>query len=139
MDLLLCGGDMTLYVRLNNKVVQEIFETDGDISNIFHQDCQWIPCPQEGVKVGYVLVGDIYSLKNTAEDGALNKLFARHWVETEQARITEELNKVQDSDPKATGTVSEWRTYRKSLRAWYEQPSFPDEQTKPIAPDSYKE
>jgi hypothetical protein len=45
-----------------------------------------------------------------------------------------ELNKVQDSDPKAVGTVGEWRMYRKELRGWPENSKFPNKESRPISP-----
>lgn len=60
----------------------------------------------------------------------------RVWRNAELFRSDIELNKVQDSDPKASGTVSVWRDYRKSLRAWPESTLFPEKSKRPIAPDS---
>ena len=65
-------------------------------------------------------------------------LAERSWRDVELDRADEELNKVQDSDPKARGTVSQWRDYRKALRAWPENPDFPEKSLRPKAPD-YKE
>lgn len=45
----------------------------------------------------------------------------KSWVSEELARATEELEKVQDADPKAVGSVADWRTYRKSLRAYLDE------------------
>src|SRR5690554_636524 len=54
------------------------------------------------------------------------EVFERIWRDAELNRSDIELNKVQDSDPKAKGSVSDWRTYRKELRAWPESENFPD-------------
>lgn len=62
----------------------------------------------------------------------------RAWRDFELQRADLELYKVQDSDPKAFGSVSQWREYRKQLRAWPESEKFPDKTFRPEAPD-YKE
>lgn len=58
------------------------------------------------------------------------------WIDLELNRARDELEKVQDSDPKATGSVSDWRAYRKSLRAWPENQNFPNKEFRPKAPDA---
>lgn len=58
------------------------------------------------------------------------------WRDYELKRCDIELNKVQDSDPKASGSVSDWRTYRKALRAWPENPNFPNKEFRPPSPDA---
>ena len=60
----------------------------------------------------------------------------RSWRNSELNRADIELYKVQDSDPKAKGSVSAWREYRKSLRQWPEHQDFPDNSKRPIAPDA---
>lgn len=59
----------------------------------------------------------------------------RVWRNAELIRADIVLNKVQDSDPKAVGSVSDWRNYRKSLRAWPEHQDFPKTEFRPKAPD----
>lgn len=58
----------------------------------------------------------------------------RAWRNSELSKSDIELNKVQDSDPKAKGSVSDWRAYRKALRAWPENAYFPDVNHRPISP-----
>lgn len=58
------------------------------------------------------------------------------WVKEELERAAEELNKVQDSDPKGVGSVSDWRAYRRALRAWSESLDYPNKNKRPLAPDS---
>lgn len=70
--------------------------------------------------------------KPTEQDLAV---IERFWRDTELLRADIELNKIQDSDPNATGTVTLWREYRKNLRALPQQPSFPVASARPIAPD----
>lgn len=60
----------------------------------------------------------------------------RLWRDSELARADIELYKVQDSDPKAKGSVSEWREYRKALRAYPESEVFPNQESRPVAPDA---
>lgn len=60
----------------------------------------------------------------------------RVWRNIEINRADIELNKVQDSDPKAKGAVSQWREYRKALRAWPEHADFPNKEKRPVAPDA---
>lgn len=58
------------------------------------------------------------------------------WLDVELIRAGNELDKVQDSDPKSVGSVFDWRNYRKALRAWPEHKDFPDKNFRPKAPDS---
>lgn len=58
------------------------------------------------------------------------------WIVSEMDRAREELEKVQDSDPKAHGTVAQWRDYRKQLRALPEHPLFPSIDARPVAPNA---
>lgn len=58
----------------------------------------------------------------------------RSWRNFELRVADVELNKVQDGDPKSIGSVSDWRGYRKNLRAWPEHPNFPSEQYRPKSP-----
>lgn len=64
------------------------------------------------------------------------KQIERDWRDIELKRADNELNKVQDSDPKAIGTVTEWRQYRKDLRAWPENQNFPNKNLRPVSPDN---
>lgn len=57
------------------------------------------------------------------------------WRNFELYRADIGLYKAQDSDPKAVGSVSDWRSYRKMLRSWPENKNFPDINFRPIAPD----
>lgn len=60
----------------------------------------------------------------------------RLWRDSELSRADIELYKVQDSDPKSKGSVSEWREYRKALRAYPESEGFPNQESRPVAPDA---
>lgn len=60
----------------------------------------------------------------------------RYWRDSELIRSDIELYKVQDSDPKAVGTVAGWREYRKALRAWPEHKDFPNKEKRPVSPDA---
>ena len=60
----------------------------------------------------------------------------RAWRNAELYRADIELNKVQDSDVNATGSVGEWRAYRKELRQYPQQPGFPSQAVRPVAPDA---
>lgn len=55
------------------------------------------------------------------------------WRNQELVCADIELNKVQDADPKAVGTVAQWRDYRKMLRAYPESEGFPSG-TRPVSP-----
>ena len=63
----------------------------------------------------------------------------RLWRDAELTRADIELCKVQDSDPKAVGTVAGWREYRKALRSWPQSVDFPDTSKRPVAPDAVVE
>jgi hypothetical protein len=46
---------MKTYARIENSIVAELFETDGDIAEMFHPSLIWVPAP------GDVAVGDEYA------------------------------------------------------------------------------
>lgn len=60
----------------------------------------------------------------------------RVWRDKELLRADIELYKVQDSDPKAVGSVAQWREYRKALRSYPESEGFPNKDKRPVAPDA---
>lgn len=92
----------------------------------------------DGQASGKQIVVDIdqVSLQERKVDLYELPLLERNWRDMELVRTDFELNKVQDSDPKAVGSVSDWRNYRKSLRAWPEHQDFPKTEFRPKAPDN---
>lgn len=68
------------------------------------------------------------------EDLSFASNIERSWRDSELQIADIELYKVQDSDPKASATVGDWRAYRKALRAWPEHPNFPDKSFRPTRP-----
>lgn len=122
------------YVRLDKNVVLEILETEESIEGLFHPSIKFNVCTQADVQVGWVYSGGVYSPKQASiEELAAEE---RIWRDAELLRADEELNKVQDSDPKAIGTVTQWREYRRALRGIPELAGFPTSHVRPIAPDA---
>jgi len=74
--------------------------------------------------------------KNGGANPPSSEYRERQWRDTELERADVELFKVQDGDPKAVGSVSDWRQYRKELRAWPEHEGFPLKANRPKAPDA---
>jgi hypothetical protein len=70
---------------------------------------------------------------NTTESE--NRNIETSWVSQEMLRVRDEIEKLQDSDSSANGTISDWRVYRKSLRSWAEHHNFPNKEFRPKAPD----
>ncbi len=60
----------------------------------------------------------------------------RAWRNQELIRADYELNKVQDADLKAVGTVGAWREYRKALRQYPQHKDFPSPDSRPKSPES---
>lgn len=90
------------------------------------------------INSGYrvVNVRGAFKVERFSEEQPNNPESERIWRNMELARADIELFKVQDSDPKAVGSVSEWRQYRKELRAWSEHEGFPSKANRPKAPDA---
>lgn len=89
-------------------------------------------CSGKAVKFdgqGFVLEDQDLSLEDS-------KFFERNWRDNELKRADIELNKVQDSDSKAKGTVTQWREYRRLLRDLPEHALFPSIEARPVAPDA---
>lgn len=83
-----------------------------------------------------VVVDGIVSLTNKKQSETDKSVSERLWRNSELERSDIELNKVQDSDPKAKGTVTQWREYRKALRSLPEHEKFPSVEARPVAPDA---
>lgn len=96
----------------------------------------------QGQASGKSIVGDEHGrpclvprIVSTVTSGQL-VAFEGVWTAAEIDRVRYELEKVQDSDPGAIGTVAAWRDYRKALRAWNEHENFPNNEYRPTAPDA---
>ena len=97
---------MTKYVRLDkDKTILEVLETNEDIKEMFHSSIKWDVCTQADVQVGWVYSGGVYAPKQKSSEELARE--ERIWRDAELIRADEELNKVQDSDPKAVGTVGD--------------------------------
>jgi len=88
----------------------------------------------KGLKV--VLVDGKLSLTNREVKLEDLRLEENSFIDRELLRARDELEKVQDSDAQAFGTVAQWREYRKALRAWSEHKEFPSKEFRPVAPDA---
>jgi hypothetical protein len=64
------------------------------------------------------------------------KSHERAWRDSELSRADIELYKIQDSDTNTVGSVGDWRSYRKNLRAWPQHKDFPKQEFRPKAPDT---
>lgn len=118
------------YVRLENDKVVEILETDEKIEDLFHPSLKWVACSRTDVTYNYILVGGQW-LPPSPEGVSAD--VERQWRNFELIRADEELNKVQDADPKAKGTVTQWREYRRSLRQYPESEGFTSG-NRPVSP-----
>lgn len=126
---------MKAYARLESGVVVELFETDLDISELFHKDLIWVELKKsDNVQVGDRQVGSAWVKPTISASGKI--LLEKAWRNDELVRADNEINKVQDGDNKAIGSVSDWRIYRKNLRAWPDSLDFPDITKRPVAPDA---
>lgn len=94
----------------------------------------FISIQNTGKKVSYESGEFIYLDREPSSEELKSAEIA--WVTSELDLAGEELAKVQDSDPKAVGTVAQWREYRKALRAWPEHKDFPNKDKRPVAPDA---
>lgn len=124
---------MKRYLRIENKTAVEIFETDEDIKELFHPDLIWIECNDSEYGIGSLYQNGVFS--NPEKQNEVDEL-ERQWRDSELVRSDVELYKAQDSDPKSSGSVADWRAYRKALRAWPESPLFPNQEERPRAPDT---
>lgn len=97
------------------------------------QDSTYIPEDAVGISLEFylsLLDGESKGKTITVENGypaLINRIekdntqvLEKVWAESELIRARDELEKVQDADPKAVGTVAQWREYRKSLRSYIE-------------------
>lgn len=112
----------------SNKVIEI---TEIDPTERYHESILCVPC-QGHVKVGMTHDNGAFYFVQESVEVLITK--ERVWRNSELIRADEELNKVQDADPKSIGTVGQWREYRKSLRAYPEVEGFPSPDNRPISP-----
>jgi len=56
------------YARIEHNVIVEFFETDGDISQMFHPDLVWVPCPSPEITEGWRYVDGAFLLPLPEEE-----------------------------------------------------------------------
>jgi len=61
-------------------------------------------------------------------------LMERVWRDGELLLADIELNKIQDGETDARIAESQWREYRKALRAWPANKDFPNKDKRPLSP-----
>ena len=85
--------------------------------------------------IGEIVDGDfIFSQQDSLVSAIPPADSERLWRNVELTRADIELYKVQDSDPEYSGTVADWRNYRRVLRAWPEHEDFPNKESRPVSP-----
>ncbi len=124
---------MSRYLRIEDGVAVEEFNTEEDIAQLFHPSLVWVECNNAEFGIGSNYVNKTFSHKSS-DDESLE--LERMWRDAELVRSDVELYKAQDADPKSIGSVSDWRIYRKALRAWPESKDFPKTLFRPKAPDT---
>lgn len=82
-----------------------------------------------------VFVDGVFHYQDRTPSSQELSIVEMSWLDVELIRAGNELDKVQDSDPKSVGSVSDWRSYRKALRSWPEHKDFPSKDFRPISPD----
>lgn len=115
-----------------SSVVHSLEQMPGDCVEISREKYDEI---FSGQSEGKLIVSNEEGYPSLTENAVDHNQLERDWRNIELKRADEELNKVQDSDPKATGTVAEWRQYRKDLRGWPENLNFPNSLFRPKSPD----
>lgn len=134
---------MTLYYSSKNQGFydSEIHDKNIPIDSIQIDTKLYLELFQ-GQASGMSIVGDerghpylVPQIVSTVSEDQLAE-FEKVWTFSEIDRVRDELEKVQDSDPDAIGTVGAWRDYRKALRVWNEHENFPNIKYRPVAPDA---
>lgn len=82
---------MAEYARIDNGAVAELFETEADITTLFHPELMWVRCDSvEGVSTGWTYDGQTFSAPKPATltvEEQLAVIAARRYV-AEAAGIT---------------------------------------------------
>lgn len=120
------SGDNMWALIQDNKVAEV---TDVDPAGRFHPSFEWVSCSGQ-VQVGMSFIDGIFKEQIATHLPEQERL----WRDAELISADYELNKVQDGDINSIGSVGDWRTYRKLLRAWPESEDFPDTSKRPQAP-----
>lgn len=127
---------METYARIYEGAVAEIFQTDGDITQMFHPDLVWIdvtaskPTPQVGWSA--TQVDGAWSFSAPAGPSAA-QLWAAY-QSSAQAALTESDTTVLRCYENAVPMPTAWITYRKALRAIVSASSGDSTQPLPTKP-----
>ncbi len=102
---------MKKYARIDNGVVAELLETDGNIEEMFHPDIMWVDVTNiAGVAEGYLYKDGLFSPPQSV---------GITWQQFQQEAMSE-LNKsditVLRCYEDSISVPKEWKDYRKSLR-----------------------
>jgi hypothetical protein len=91
--------------------------------------------PPSGKRRGRDSHGKFCWVTSTTIETATPEQSERDWRDSQLILADIEIYKIQDTDSNAQGSVSAWRSYRKSLRHWPEHQNFPNKASRPKAPD----
>lgn len=111
-------------------VQPQIPNTAVKITKLQYQEFQ--KAQAEGFKPIFLDGGFTFQERVTTEEEL--SIVEASFIDDELIRVRSELEKIQDSDTNAVGTVAQWREYRKALRAWPEHEKFPSKEFRPVAP-----
>lgn len=128
---------MTIYARIENGVVFELYETDLDINDFVHPSLVWVPCSGE-VRAGWLYDGGFSSPPEVS-----NEELARVALEARDSLLREaaiRVDPLQDAVDHETATPAEvvelkkWKQYRVDLNRIDGQSGWPSNFEWPAQP-----
>lgn len=116
---------MKNYARIEGGIVAELFETDGDIAEMFHPDLVWVEVPKGcSPQVGWVCIGDEFSPTEAPQPSAEEILSANMIVHSSllssaSQSMTPVLVSLQlgNATDEETNAAKEWQSYYRALQS----------------------
>jgi len=133
---------MTLYARIYEGTVQELFETELDITTLFHPELQWVEVKKgQDIAEGWLWTADGGFSPPPAPSAEVLAQEAKDRRDGYLEFATMKIAPLQDAVDLGEATDSEaaqlkaWKTYRVQLSRLETQSGFPRDITWPTVPD----
>lgn len=132
---------MTVYARIYEGLVAELFETDGDITTMFHPDLIWVEVPEGlAVVVGWAYSEGVFSpppppsheeLLAAAESQRTNLMA---WATTKIAPLQDAVD-LDEATPAEVAALKAWKQYRVALNRLPDSAGWPENVIWPASPE----
>ncbi|MFJ2457071.1 tail fiber assembly protein [Pseudomonas neuropathica] len=133
---------MRTYARVDDGRVLEIFETDGDITEMVHPNLILVEIPAATLVVpGWLYANGVFSeppVPTSDELAAVARVKRAGMMEwaTNQIAPLQDAVDLEEATSVELASLRAWKQYRVSLNRLEQQPEWPTDIQWPIAPDA---